>query len=145
MVRQEFHKVISDDYEGLVIQHQGDRVLALVHTPTGGDGHQKRCEIAVDVAIGIQSSMDHVLNKRLGDRQKNLRVAIGLDVGKAVVTRLGKRREKTVVFLGPEVESAEDLQLRSKGQELASAKPSTMLSRRGRPSAGSARTARGHT
>jgi class 3 adenylate cyclase len=118
MVRQEFHKVISDDYEGLVIQHQGDRVLALVHTPTGGDGHQKRCEIAVDVAIGIQSSMDHVLNKRLGDGQKNLRVAIGLDVGKALVTRLGKRGEKTVVFLGPEVESAEDLQLRSKGQEI---------------------------
>ena len=118
MVRQEFHKVISDDYEGLVIQHQGDRVLALVHTPTGDDGHQKRCEIAVDVAIGIQSSMDHVLNKRLGDRQKNLRVAIGLDVGKALVTRLGKRGEKTVVFLGPEVESAEDLQLRSKGQEI---------------------------
>jgi class 3 adenylate cyclase len=118
MIRQEFHKVIANDHEGRVIQHQGDRVLALVHTPTGDDGHQKRCETAVNMAIGIQSSMDHVLNQRLGDGQKNLRVAIGLDVGKALVTRLGKQGEKTVVLLGPEVESAEDLQLRSEGQEI---------------------------
>jgi hypothetical protein len=72
----------------------------------------------VDVAIGIQSSMDHVLNERLGDEEKGLRVAVGVDVGKALVTRLGKRGEKTVIFLGPEVESAVDLQLRSKGQEI---------------------------
>ena len=118
MIRREFHKVIGDDYEGLVIQHQGDRVLALVHTPTGDDNHRKRCQVAVDIAIGIQSSMDHVLNERLGDGEKDLRVAVGVDVGKALVTRLGKRGEKTVIFLGPEVESAEDLQLRSKRQEI---------------------------
>lgn len=118
MIRREFHKVIADDYEGLVVQHQGDRTLALVHTPTGDEGHGKRCQTAVDVAIGIQSSMDHVLNERLGDEVKDLRVAIGLDVGKALVTRLGKRGEKTVVFLGPEVEAAEDLQLRSGGQQI---------------------------
>jgi class 3 adenylate cyclase len=118
MIRREFHKVIGEDYEGLVIQHQGDRVLALVHTPTGEDNYRKRCQVAVDIAIGIQSSMDNVLNERLGVEEKDLRVAIGVDVGKALVTRLGKRGEKTVIFLGPEVESAEDLQLRSKGQQI---------------------------
>jgi class 3 adenylate cyclase len=40
MIRREFHKVIGEDYEGLVIQHQGDRVLALVHTPSGEDNHR---------------------------------------------------------------------------------------------------------
>ena len=94
MIRREFHKVIGEDYEGLVIQHQGDRVLALVHTPVGEDNYWKRCQVAVDIAIGIQSSMDHVLNDRLGDKEKNLRVAVGVDVGKALVTRLGKRGEK---------------------------------------------------
>ena len=118
MIRREFHKVIGEDYEGLVIQHQGDRVLALVHTPVGESSYRKRCQAAVDIAIGIQSSMDHVLNDRLGDEEKELRVAVGVDVGKALVTRLGKRGEKRVIFLGPEVESAEDLQLRSKGQQI---------------------------
>ncbi|QDV39274.1 adenylate/guanylate cyclase domain-containing protein [Tautonia plasticadhaerens] len=117
MIRREFHAVIKKDYEGLVIQHQGDRVIALVHTPTGDEGFSDRCRNAVDLAVGIQSSMAHVLNEHLGE-QKDLKVAIGLDVGRTLVTRLGKQGRRIVIVLGPEVESAEDLQLRSGGGEI---------------------------
>lgn len=118
MMRREFHQVVKKDYSELVIQHQGDRMVALVHTPTGDGNKAKRCGRGVDVAIGIQSSMDHVINERLGEAEKNLRVAVGVDVGRALVTRLGKHGRRLVIFLGPEVESAEDLQLRSTGQEI---------------------------
>lgn len=57
MIRREFHAVVKQDYPGLVIQHQGDRISAIVHLPPGDDC-KKRCQSGVDAAIGIQSSME---------------------------------------------------------------------------------------
>ena len=61
--------------------------------------------------------MEHVLNAHLDDR-KDIHVAVGLDVGTVLVTRLGKKGERDVVCLGPQVTSAEGLQLHSSGQEI---------------------------
>lgn len=116
MIRAELHAVISSDYPGLVLQHQGDRTFAIVHLPAG-DQFEKRCNKGVDIAIAIQSSMEHVLNERLGDR-KNIHVAIGLAVGTVIVSRLGKKGEREVVCFGLPVTSAEELQLRSTGREI---------------------------
>jgi class 3 adenylate cyclase len=116
MIRHEFHAIAEQDYPGLVLQHQGDRTFAIVHMPPG-DNLQKRCGNALDVAIGIQSSMGHVLNERLGDR-KDIHVAVGLDVGTTLVTRLGKKGRRVVMCLGPSVTSAERLQLRSAGRQI---------------------------
>jgi class 3 adenylate cyclase len=109
MIRAEFQSVIADDYEGLVIQHRGDCTLAILHMPCGDDKHSKRCKEAVDVAIGLQSSMERVLNAHLPDR-KDIHVAVGLDVGKAFVTRLGKKGRRIGICFGPEVSVAEALQ-----------------------------------
>ncbi len=119
MVRAEFHAVIRRDFHGVVLQHQGDRTFAIMHMPSGsGDKDGKeRCQKGLDVAIGLQSSMIHVLNKRLADR-KDIHVAVGVDAGLALVTRLGKRGQKDVVCLGRGVDSAEQLQLRSAGTEI---------------------------
>ncbi|MGH7823841.1 MAG: adenylate/guanylate cyclase domain-containing protein [Candidatus Binatia bacterium] len=116
MIRSEFHAVVEQDYPGLVLQHQGDRIFAIVHMPSG-DSFEKRCANGLNVAIGIQSSMEHVLNNYLGDR-KEIHVAMGVDVGPALVTRLGKKGEREVICLGSKVTSAEQLQLRSQGQEI---------------------------
>jgi class 3 adenylate cyclase len=116
MIRREFHCVIKDDYPGLVLQHQGDRTFAIMHMPSG-DNLDERCQNAVNVAIGLQSSMEHVLNERLVDR-KDIHVAVGLDVGTALVTRLGKKGNRIVICIGPGVSSAEGLQLRSSAQEI---------------------------
>jgi hypothetical protein len=68
-------------------------------------------------AIGLQSSMEHVMNTYLQGR-KDIHLAIGVDVGTVLVTRLGKKGAREVVCLGPQVTSAEGLQLRSAGREI---------------------------
>lgn len=116
MIRAEFHKVIQTDYPGLVLQHQGDRVFAIIHLPSG-DEFDKRCRKAVDIAIALQSSMEEVLNRHLGDR-KDIHVAIGIDIGQTIITRLGKQGQREMICLGRSVSSAEKLQLRSSGREI---------------------------
>ncbi len=112
MIRAEFHAVVGSDYDGLVLQHRGDCILAILHLPCGDDQHAKRCQKALDIAIGLQSSMEHALNKHLADR-KEIHVAVGLDVGKAFVTRLGKKGRRVTICFGPEVSTAERLQMRT--------------------------------
>jgi class 3 adenylate cyclase len=116
MIRAEFHSVIGGDYEGLVLQHRGDCILAILHMPCG-DNHAKRCRKAVDIAIALQSSMEHVLNEHLKDR-KGIHLAVGLDVGKAFVTRLGKKGRRIGICFGPEVSSAERLQMRTGAKQI---------------------------
>lgn len=60
--------------------------------------------------------MEHVLNARLS--RKEIHVAVGLDAGKALVTRLGKKGHREIICLGREVTSAERLQLCSKGHHI---------------------------
>lgn len=109
MIRAEFHSVVSNDFDGLVLQHRGDCILGLIHLPSGSGNHASRCQDAVDMAIGLQSSMEHSLNEHLLDR-KEIHVVVGLDVGKAVVTRIGKKGERATICFGPEVTEAERLQ-----------------------------------
>ena len=61
--------------------------------------------------------MEHVLNEYLKDR-KGIHVAVGLDVGKAFVTRLGKKGRRVGICFGPEVSSAEQLQLRTGAEQV---------------------------
>ena len=117
MIRAEFHSVVGSDYDGLVLQHRGDCILAILHLPCGRDNHAKRCQKAVDIAIALQSSMQHVLNEHLKDR-KEIHVAVGLDVGKAFVTRLGKKGRRVTICFGPEVSTAERLQIQSGAKQI---------------------------
>ena len=115
MIRAEFQSVADTDYDGLPLQHRGDCILGILHLPSGSSVSDKRCQDAVDMAIGLQSSMEHVLNERLDDRE-DIHVAVGMDVGKVIVTRLGKKGERVTICFGPEVSEAERL------QEISSAK-----------------------
>lgn len=117
MIRAEFHAVAKTDYEGVVLQHQGDRMFAILHMPGGDDGFAKRCRKGLEIAIGIQSSMIHVLKDHLGEA-KELKVAVGLEIGPGVVTRLGKQGEREPVCLGKKVSAAEELQLSADGREI---------------------------
>jgi class 3 adenylate cyclase len=109
-IRSEFQSCVeADGYEGLSLQHQGDCVLAIAHVPCGDDGHTKRCRKGSNIAIGIQSSMEHVLRK-LTDGCNDLHVTVGAAVGQAVITRLGKKGDREIVCLGPEVTVAQRLQ-----------------------------------
>ncbi|MEX1028161.1 MAG: adenylate/guanylate cyclase domain-containing protein [Candidatus Paceibacterota bacterium] len=117
MIRAEFHSVVSSDFDGLVLQHRGDCILGLLHLPSGSGNHDTRCQDAVDLAIGLQSSMEQVLNEHLADRE-DINVAVGLDVGKAFVTRLGKKGKRITICFGPEVTEAERLQRLSGAKQI---------------------------
>lgn len=118
MIRHEFQAVVEQDYPGLALQHQGDRLFAILHEPCGDDPklRQRRIEKAVDVATGLQSSMEHILAEKVGS-DRDFHVAAGLDIGRVLVTRLGKKGKREVVCLGPAVTAAERLQLVSNGTE----------------------------
>ncbi len=117
MIRAEFHAVVGTDYDGLVLQHRGDCILGILHLPSGNDNHSERCQQAVDIAIGVQSSMEHVLNEHLNDRE-DIHVAVGLDVGKVFLTRLGKKGQRINICFGPEVTEAERLQQMSAAEQI---------------------------
>ncbi|EMI55229.1 adenylate/guanylate cyclase domain-containing protein [Rhodopirellula sallentina] len=117
MIRAEFHAVVESDFDGLAIQHRGDCILGIVHLPCGSGNRKNRCQDAVDVAIGLQSSMEHVLNEQLTDR-KHIHVAVGLDAGKVMVSRLGKHGERITICFGPEVSEAERLQMSSSAKQI---------------------------
>lgn len=116
LIRQEFQSVIESDYNGLAVQHQGDCVLGLGYLPSGNDNDDRRRRKALDIAIGLQSSMEHVLNAYVG--QRDFHVAIGIDAGKVLLTRLGKKGERELVALSLPVDHAQRLQKRSDGNEI---------------------------
>ena len=60
--------------------------------------------------------MEYVLNEHLTDR-KEIHVAVGLDIGKVIVTRLGKKGERITICFGPEVTEAERLQYISSAKQ----------------------------
>ncbi len=117
MIRAEFHSVVESDYDGLVLQHRGDCILGILHLPSGNGNHDERCQDAVDLAIGLQSSMEYVLNEHLTDRE-DIHVAVGMDVGKVIVSRLGKQGERITICFGPEVTEAERLQTISSAKQI---------------------------
>jgi len=117
MIRAEFHSVVGADYDGLALQHRGDCILGILHLPSGSSKHDKRCQDAVDLAIGLQSSMEHVLNEHLTDRE-DIHVAVGMDVGKVMISRLGKQGERITICFGPEVTEAEHLQTISNAKQI---------------------------
>jgi class 3 adenylate cyclase len=117
MIRAEFQTVVGTDYDGLALQQRGDCILGIVHLPSGAVCHSDRCSDAVDVAIALQSSMEHVLNEHLTAR-KDIHVAIGMDVGKVIVSRLGKQGERINICFGPEVSEAERLQVISSEKQI---------------------------
>lgn len=117
MIRAEFHAVACQDFDGLVIQHRGDCMLVVAHLPAGEDFKAERAQEGLDIALGLQSSMEHVLEKHLGDKV-GIHVALGLDAGKCIVSRLGKKGDREVVCLGAAVDQAERLQRSTCGKDI---------------------------
>jgi class 3 adenylate cyclase len=116
LIRQEFQAVVESDYDGLAVQHQGDCVLGLGYLPAGDDKEDRRRRKALNIAIGLQSSMEHVLQDYLGKRY--IHVAIGVAAGNVLLTRLGIRGERELVALSPPVDEAQRLQKRSEGRQV---------------------------
>lgn len=115
LFRYELRQVTLSDFDGVPIQHQGDRLQALVHLPTGEEDRIK--QKAVEVLISYNSSVEDILNKEhnlLGE----LHVGAGCDFGRALVGRLGVRGDLDCTCIGDATLNAERIQLSMKGNEI---------------------------
>lgn len=115
LFRYELRQVTESDSDGIVIQHQGDRLQALLHTPSNDPAKVGRR--AVEMCISLNSSVEEALNREPGLPSK-LHVAIGCAFGPTVVVRFGVRGDLDVGCLGHAPAQAETLQLNSGGNEI---------------------------
>jgi class 3 adenylate cyclase len=115
LFRHELHCVTTDDFEGVVIQHQGDRLQAIIHLPTDNDDRIR--EKLAEICISCNSSVEQVLNENFVVFDK-YHVAIGASYGKTVVVRSGTKGDLDAGFFGDAVLNAETLQMLGHGGEI---------------------------
>lgn len=115
-IRKELATVVKNDYEGLRVQFQGDRVQALFHLPE--DDEEKIVAKAVEAVVGLQSSIEHTIKEVLPETE-DLELAVGVDVGTTLASKLGTRGHRDRVCVGVAVENAADLEERSGGGRIA--------------------------
>lgn len=113
LFRYELRQVIFPDFDGVFIQHQGDRLQAVLQVPAGNE--QKILQRATDICISLNSSVEEVLKAIL---DTSVSVAIGSDFGNALIGRIGVKGDLDVVCLGHSIHSAEEIQSARKGNEI---------------------------
>jgi class 3 adenylate cyclase len=118
LFRYELRQVTENDYNGISLQHQGDRLQALYHDPKSDDNDDVR-EAAVELAIAYNSSVEEVINAHHNDIIGKVQVAIGSAFGKALVGKLGTKGDMDPVCIGKATINAENLQLGVHGNTLA--------------------------
>lgn len=111
-IRKEMAYVIRTDYAGIRVQFQGDRAQGLFHLPK--DDPAAITSEVMAAAIGLQSSMEHSLHDCLPEA-RNLHLAIGIDLGTTLVSKLGTRAHRDRICLGEPVEQAAACEERCEG------------------------------
>jgi len=115
-IRKELARVIKHDFSRLRIQYQGDRIQGLFHLPQ--DNEEAIATKVVEAAVGLQSSMEPTLKSCLPEAEP-LRLAIGIDLGTTLVSRLGTRGQRDRICIGEPVEKAALYEERSDGGQIA--------------------------
>lgn len=115
-IRREISRVVRRDYDGIHVQFQGDRLQGLFHMPAGE--LSAIVTNAVEAAVGLQSSMQKTLPLHL-PAVKDLALAIGIDVGPTLASKLGTRGMRDRICIGEPVEGAAAVQERHDGGVIA--------------------------
>jgi len=103
-VRKEMAKVVADDFDGIRVQYQGDRVQGFFHMPP--DDRTRFSEDAVRAAVGLQSSFELIL-KVLRPDLATTGIAVGVSEGDTIATKLGEYGHRDRLCLGTGVLRAE--------------------------------------
>jgi class 3 adenylate cyclase len=120
MMRYEFREVLKNDYSGGVrVQYQGDNIVGLVHMPAKDES--KVAERALDIAAGIQASMQHTLNEIVPEA-KDLTVTVGVALTQTLATQLGPRGRRNAMVVGPAVTKADRISAALDGTEVGFSK-----------------------
>lgn len=113
-IRKEMSAVIKGDFAGVRVQFQGDRVQGLFHVPK--DEHAQISQSAVECAAGLHQSMELTLKAALPEAD-DLHLAIGIDRGKTLASKLGTRGHRDRICLGEAVEAAAEHEERCEAGE----------------------------
>lgn len=120
MIRHEFRTVLVTDYSGGVrVQYQGDNIVGLVHLP--GKDTAKVAERALDIAAGMQASMQHTL-RQVVPEAKQLTVTIGVALAGTLATALGPRGRRNAMIVGPAATKADRISAALNGTEVGFSK-----------------------
>lgn len=114
-LRKEFAQVLTQDFNGVRVQFQGDRIQAFFHLPKADEKAIARK--VVDAAVGVQSSMEMSLKECIPEAEA-LSVAIGIDLGSHLVSKLGSRGARDRICLGEAVEAAAAIEERLSGKQI---------------------------
>ncbi len=112
-IREEMACIVRQDFSGFRVQFQGDRVQALF---LGKE--QKVAQRAVQAALGLQSSIEGPIKECIPQAHP-LHVAIGIDLGWTLVSRLGVRKYRDPICIGASVERAAAFEEASDGGQIA--------------------------
>lgn len=115
-IRKEMAAIVKQDFDGLRVQFQGDRVQALFHLPKGDE--KRIAQQAVDTAMALQSAMELVIKSCLPEAS-SLGMAVGIAAGTTLVSKLGTRGHRDRICIGTSVEDAATFQEASAGGEIA--------------------------
>jgi hypothetical protein len=115
-IRKEMAAVVKQDFGAVRVQYQGDRVQAMVHLPQ--DDGESILARAVEMAAGLQSSMEYTLKANLPEAA-SLAFAIGIDYGVTLASNLGVRGDRDHICIGLAVERAARGQEACRGTETA--------------------------
>lgn len=102
-IRKELATVTKSDFSGVRVQFQGDRLQGLFHLPK--DDHAAISQDAVESAAGLHASMELTLKEALPEASP-LHLAIGIDRGATLASKLGTRGHRDRICLGHYVEEA---------------------------------------
>jgi len=106
-LRREFAKVVKNDFDGVRVQYQGDRIQAIFHLPKGD--RAAIAQQAVNAAVALQSSMEITLKAHLPGA-RDLGISVGVDLGTTLASLLGTRGQRDRICLGVPVEKAAALE-----------------------------------
>lgn len=115
VMRAELRHVTVQDFDTLRVQYQGDRIQALRHMPHDDEGN--RALRAVRLAAAWQSSMEETIAPALGGLS-GIHLAVGLDVGPTIVSKLGEHGNRDMICLGKPVRRAAKVQGKLDGDEV---------------------------
>ena len=102
------------------VQYQGDNIVGIVHMP--GKSSAKAAERALDIAAGMQASMQHTLSEVVPEAKK-LTVTIGVALADTLATRLGPYGRRDAMVVGPAVTKADRISMALDGTEVGFSKP----------------------
>jgi class 3 adenylate cyclase len=114
VIRHEMSCVVRDDYPGVRVQYQGDRVQALYHVPA--NDVNAVCDDATSAGAAIQSSL--LVVQQLLPEAQGLGMAVGVEYGTTLATKLGTRGQRDRICVGEPVDVAAACEEKSHAGEI---------------------------